>query len=222
MADPGFRAACGAPGLDEAGPSPAEALVDAFRVVHAERMRGLPMVNDALQVEAVGFAPWREHWLGVLITPWFVNLVLMPRQREHWRSVRLGDSRSYAFPAGVFEFIGGHDERVGEFQSCSLFSPVFEFEDQESARITARCALEALFDEANREGPAFDVSPDASPHASPDAAAAGPREPDAASPTAASPSASAAASAHAPTPAPLSKRAFLRGEFLDAGRRHRG
>ena len=37
------------------------------------------MVNPALAVEAVGFRPWGEHWLGILITPWFMNLVLMPR-----------------------------------------------------------------------------------------------------------------------------------------------
>jgi [NiFe] hydrogenase assembly HybE family chaperone len=197
-------------GTGEALPSPAEALAEAFRAVHAERMQGLPMVNDALRVEAVGFAPWREHWLGVLVTPWFINLVLMPRLREHWRGVRLGDSRSYAFPAGVFEFIGGHDERVGEFQSCSLFSPVFEFQDQESARITARCALQALFDEANRESPAFDVSPDAP-------AAAQQRTDQDVPPGPASDALPAA-----PAPAPLSKRAFLRAEFLDAGRRDRG
>jgi [NiFe] hydrogenase assembly HybE family chaperone len=130
---------------------PAARLESAFREIAAGRMRGLPVVNDAIEVEAIGFAPWDAHWLGCLVTPWFLNLVLLPRDAAGWRSVPVGDKVAYRFPAGVYEFVAAHDDAIGEYQACSLFSPVFEFADHASARLTAQAALAALFDATNAE-----------------------------------------------------------------------
>ena len=104
------------------------------------------MVNPALSVEAVGFRPWADHWLGVLVTPWFMNLWLMPRVVAKWQPIGEQQSRHYVFPAGVFEFIGGRDPALGDYQACSLFSPMFEFSDPANAHDTAVAALDALFD----------------------------------------------------------------------------
>jgi [NiFe] hydrogenase assembly HybE family chaperone len=128
--------------------SPAPALEAVFRAIARQQMRDMPMLNPALSVEAVGFRRWREHWLGVLVTPWFMNLVLMPRQREQWQPLAERATRHYAFPAGVFEFIGARDAVLGDYQACSLFSPMFEFADHAGARATALAALGALFDPA--------------------------------------------------------------------------
>jgi len=119
----------------------------AFRSISERRMRGLPFLNHALAVEAVGFRPWEGRSLGVLITPWFMSLVLLPHDPAAWRSAVVGDAITYAFPAGEFEFIEACEDDIGEFQSCSLFSPLLEFADQASARMTAEAALQALFDE---------------------------------------------------------------------------
>lgn len=127
-----------------------------FGEIHATRMQGLPFLNSALRVEAVGFRRWEGRWLGVLITPWFMNLLLLPDADAAWRHVRYGDSLGYALPAGVFEFISAREPALGDYQSCSLFSPVFEFADQDGARATALAALAALFDaqaQAGVEGP---------------------------------------------------------------------
>jgi len=131
---------------------PAARLEAAFRDIHAQRMQGLPFVNEALQVEAVDFRRWEGRWLGVLITPWFMNLVLLPDAPDAWRSLAVRAETRYAFPAGVFDFIGGFEPAIGEFQSCSLFSPVFEFQQHEVARATAEAALAALFDAGTRAG----------------------------------------------------------------------
>ncbi len=133
-------------------PSPAAALQARFEHIQQHQMAGVPMLNPALHVQAIGFRPWSEHWLGVLVTPWFMNLVLFPRQREHWLPVGERESRHYAFPAGVFEFIGSHDAQLGDYQACSLFSPMFEFTDHAAAHDTAVAALAALFDPAHRPG----------------------------------------------------------------------
>ena len=197
-------------------PAPARALEHAFRAVLDERMRGLPLVNDALRVEAVGFRPWGGHWLGVLVTPWFMNLVLLPLDGEAGDCPRIGESASHAFPAGVFDFIGAHDAHAGSFQSCSLFSPMFEFADQDVARVTALAALDALFDPAHRPAPdegATPLTPGCGDAASAADAASAP-----APVTAIGRDAGADVDAERlgePPPA-VSKRDFLRGDF--AGR----
>jgi [NiFe] hydrogenase assembly HybE family chaperone len=53
-------------------------LVARYQAIYEERMRDLPIVNPKLAVEAVGFDQWEEKDLGILITPWFMNLVLLP------------------------------------------------------------------------------------------------------------------------------------------------
>jgi [NiFe] hydrogenase assembly HybE family chaperone len=129
--------------------NPAPRLEAAFRAIGTERMRGLPFVHEALEVEAVGFAPWAAHWLGVLVTPWCMNLVLLPRDPAAWHSIPPGDKLAYRFPAGVYDFVAGCEDEIGEFHACSLFSPMFEFADHAAARLTAEAALQALLDPAN-------------------------------------------------------------------------
>jgi [NiFe] hydrogenase assembly HybE family chaperone len=154
--DSSFAVAAQAPVAASRRPDPSAQVERAFTQILAERMQGLPFLNPALRVEAVGFRRWEGRWLGVLITPWFMNLVLLPDEEAAWRHVRYGDSLAYALPAGVFEFISACEPLLGDYQSCSLFSPVFEFADQDGARATAQAALDALFDtrsHAGAEGP---------------------------------------------------------------------
>ena len=178
-------------------PSPASALEVAFARVLRDQMQDLPMVNPALVVEAVGFRPWHAHWLGILITPWFMNLVLMPRLSGQWQAIGERESRHYVFPAGVFEFIGARDAALGDYQACSLFSPMFEFADPPQARATAMAALDALFDSASRLASTVPLP-----------APAGPEQDRTLTNAAARPGAAV------PTPGlttPISKRGFLLG-----------
>jgi [NiFe] hydrogenase assembly HybE family chaperone len=140
--------------------SPAALLTATFESIHHTRMADMPLSNDVLEVEAVEFAPWGDHWLGVLVTPWCMNLVLMPRIADRWYAARPGDTVSYTFPAGVFGFIAAHEPRLGDYHACSLFSPMFEFADQETARVAASAARAALLDPgANEPASASDESP---------------------------------------------------------------
>lgn len=128
-----------------------ERLVTVFAKIGAERMDGVPILNAKLAVEAIGTREWNGHWLSLLITPWFINLMLLPttdEQRQAWGGLALGSSVPHGFPSGRFEFLLGEEPALGRYQMCSLFSPVLEFEDQEAARIAGCAALEALFDES--------------------------------------------------------------------------
>lgn len=128
--------------------SPAAALEASFREIARTRMAGVPILNERLHVEAVGFQRWEGRWLGVLITPWFMSLMLLPDEPAAWHAVPLRGTASYRFPSGVYDFLGAFEAGLGEFQSCSLFSPMNEFADQDGARATATAVLTALFDTA--------------------------------------------------------------------------
>lgn len=101
-------------------------------------MSDVPIVNPALRVQALDFVLWRDKWLGVLITPWCVNLLLLPGPNGDWESVS-GNHRLFrGFPSGSYAFLGGKEAEIGEYQSCSLISTMSQFAEQESACAVAR------------------------------------------------------------------------------------
>ena len=112
-------------------------LKTAFTRIQRERMADMPLLNPALKVQAVGFSVWEEYCLGVLITPWFMNLMLLPLAGDEWAELPSGTRINRSFPSGIYEFILGEEERVGRYLMYSLFSPVFEFQNQEAAVVTA-------------------------------------------------------------------------------------
>jgi len=124
----------------------AGALEAAFRRIGATRMAGLPLNNSALQVQAVGFRPQADgHLVGVLITPWAINLVILAASPS--RELYLAPDRRHTwdFPSGSYEFMGGEEPECGAYQFCSLFSPAFEFRDHASAVETAVAVMAALY-----------------------------------------------------------------------------
>lgn len=127
-----------------------------YREIHRTAMSGAPICNDALLVDAVGFRDFEDHVVGVIVTPWFSNLVVAALYRGGSPALSLGASPLLLrFPAGDVDFNVSELEGFGRLASCSLFSPMSEFADHEAAREAARAALDALFDphlhEARRE-----------------------------------------------------------------------
>lgn len=115
-------------------------LIGHYRMVAQTRMDGVPIVNPALSVDAIGFDfMLGEERLGILVTPWFMNAVLTGGP-----SARAGAKRRVRLPAGWFSFIAHHEEEIGGYWSCSLLSPMFDFADQETAMATAEAALGEL------------------------------------------------------------------------------
>ncbi len=118
------------------------ALEARFALIATTRMAGVPLLNEKLSVAAVGFEPVDDGALGVLLTPWFMNLLWLPAAEAEVAAQ--GASRRRAVGRENFEFIGAHEEGLGAYETCSLFSPMFEFEDQAAALATAREVLAQL------------------------------------------------------------------------------
>ena len=127
-------------------PLPQEKLLqETFYRIHRDRMMGLPFLNPALDVQTVGFHRYADGVLGVLITPWFMNLILLPDQQV-WEMHQVGEKVLHVFPSGQYEFTVGNEAGVGKYQMCSLFSPMSHFVDQTAAVATAEAVLVALMD----------------------------------------------------------------------------
>ena len=134
--------------MDEAAPDPrgVETRFEAvFSEIERTRMADVPILNPRLSVRALGFRHVGDDWIGALITPWFLNLVLVPTRQEAFAAVPLGETVRRALPGGRFPFIVGEEASLGRFAMCSLFSPVLEFTDQEAAEVAAEAALTEIF-----------------------------------------------------------------------------
>jgi len=124
------------------------ALVRQFEHIAVTRMAGLPVLNPALQVQAVGFATEPDQpamALGVLVTPWFMNLIRLPLA-DAVRDLlpAPGCDAPLHLGAQQLDFIGAHEDVIGRYALCSLFSPMADFADQAGAVATALAVLDLL------------------------------------------------------------------------------
>lgn len=116
----------------------------------AHTMRDLPIFNTQLDVELVGGTTWAEREIGILITPWFMNLVVLPSSDDDWATQVVGNKQFITLPSGVYECIHNHADAVGGYLSCSFFSPMGQFSEQETAVETAHEVMLALFKEEHQ------------------------------------------------------------------------
>lgn len=128
-----------------------DALEADFREIWNAKMRDVPMVNKALRVQAVGFRMQEGRPLGVLVAPWFMNLILLPGETDDWSTLEPGTKEVIAFPSGEYEFLHNTREMTGGYKACSLFSPMNDFATHAQAVEVAEAVMLALFDEAHRD-----------------------------------------------------------------------
>lgn len=143
---------------------PSRLVEEVFRRIHAGRMADMPMLNPRVGVAAVGFARIdgdATDWRGVLVTPWGINLLLLPAC-DDWPVPGPHERVFRQYPAGSFAFLGNREDDLGDYLACPLIHDMQQFADHDTAVMTARACLIAL-----------DMAPDAQP-ADPDA----PERPD--------------------------------------------
>lgn len=118
-------------------------LVERFTHIGETGMRDLPIYNHHLEVEAVDFQLTENGWLGVLITPWFINVILLPEQKSA-ASVPLGEKVTHELASGEHVFSVGEDDELGHYDFITLASPTLNFKSQHVAREAAEKALTKL------------------------------------------------------------------------------
>jgi [NiFe] hydrogenase assembly HybE family chaperone len=108
------------------------------------KIRGLAVFNERLQVATVGFAADDPARLGVVVTPWAMNAVVLSSEQHALSGQKVGDTINVALPSGVYPFVVQEIEGFGAIAACSLFSTMTDFVDQEAAAAAAEAALAEL------------------------------------------------------------------------------
>lgn len=152
--------------MDEAGgdaelPSRLAALTARFQEISDTVMRDLPVSNPALAVEAVGFRAVADGWLGALVTPWFINLVLLPADPAVWAVCPAGHRVVRPVPAGDRMFAIEQIEGLDPFLMSGVHSPLPQFATQDQARAAAEQALAAALTPPAAPAPAPAPQPEA-------------------------------------------------------------
>lgn len=130
-------------------------VADAFERIHCEQMAGLPLLNTSLAVAALGFQVFEGRMLGMVVTPWMMNLVLFPGPDDHWEGLKLGDKTVFLFPGGACRCMANAIDGLGALQMYSVHSPMRGFHSQQSAVEEAERFLRQLLSEppADAEAP---------------------------------------------------------------------
>lgn len=130
----------------------AQKLESAFKEIARTRMKDVPIINPALRVETVGFREWEGRWIGVLVTPWTMNLVLLPGHNAPLNPLKLDEKKVWKFPSGEYEFLGLNEPSIGTCHICSLISPMNEFDTHDEALSVAQEIMLGLFStQTNRD-----------------------------------------------------------------------
>jgi len=112
--------------------NPADIIERVFSEIHKNEMADLQFVNPNLSVKTVGFELYEGDWLGVLLTPWTMNLLLLAGPDREWQPLKVGDRLGLKLPSGSYTFFVGEHEQLGTYLSCSLRSPVGDIQTQEA------------------------------------------------------------------------------------------
>ncbi len=120
------------------------ALIERFRGVDAA-MRDLPVYNAKVATEAIGFRAFGEGaLLGVVLTPWFMNVVTLPIEPAPMAMAEIGKTVMIDLPGGKRAFVIGGDDPIGLYKAHSLHSPVNAFTLPGQARAEALRMLAIL------------------------------------------------------------------------------
>jgi len=132
----------------------ASRLEEHFRDLHERCMKDVPICNEALGVAAVGFRPFGDWTLGIVLTPWFMNVVAAPRGGAAKVEDRPGATRSLTLPAGQVDFLATELDGFDRLLFASLFSPMQDFVDHAAALATAEASMAALMQPPKTAAPA--------------------------------------------------------------------
>jgi len=124
-----------------------------FERIGDESMKDIGLYNHALRVETVGFRRWEDWVAGILVTPWFMNLMMMPTNKTQLDGAVVGTKRRVQMPCGEVVFTVGEVDDVGLYMASSLYSPMGRFHVHEVAATTAWSAVEKFFKTPEVEEP---------------------------------------------------------------------
>lgn len=116
----------------------------AFQAIYDNSLKGLPIENPVLEVEAVGFTERDGRIVGVITTPWLMTLLVFPRADEDWSDVKVGTKKEFEFPAREYECLANEIDGIGMYYGFAIYSPMHEFEHHPHAVASATAFMDVL------------------------------------------------------------------------------
>ncbi|RQM50485.1 hydrogenase-2 assembly chaperone [Aeromonas caviae] len=102
---------------------PAPLLVAQYERIAQQEMQALPFYHATMPIvaECVLF---EGQWLGCVLTPWMLSVVVLPGPDQLWPVRSCSDRLALQLPCGNMTFMVGALPETGQLLACSLMSPI--------------------------------------------------------------------------------------------------
>ncbi len=125
--------------------NPQALLEQCFNAIATAEMSQLPFYQAQIPVRACGFQRFEQQWVGALLTPWMLSLLVLPGPGQIWPQRSVGSRLALALPCGNVGFIAGEVSGCGPYLASSLLSPLPPgIEADVAERLAQQCARLAL------------------------------------------------------------------------------
>lgn len=124
--------------------NPSRVLEAHFHQLWQARGQDFPAINPKLAIKAIGFARVQGDWMGVMVTPWFVHLILLAGGGALWGDIPAGQRRYLDLPGATLPFTAAEALGIGAYQYSPLLAQVSEAEDMAAAQRVADDVLQAI------------------------------------------------------------------------------
>ncbi|MEQ4922692.1 hydrogenase-2 assembly chaperone [Proteus hauseri] len=103
---------------------PIEQLEAFFCEVAEKEMKNLPFFREGVPVKAGSFSLFEKQWIGTVLTPWMLELVVLPGPSQEWPRRKVGERIALELPCGQVKFVVGELAGGIQYLACSLMSPL--------------------------------------------------------------------------------------------------
>ncbi|MCE9849741.1 hydrogenase-2 assembly chaperone [Aeromonas allosaccharophila] len=123
--------------------NPAPLLAAQYERIAREEMQALPFYHAIMPIvaECVLF---EGQWLGCVLTPWMLSVVVLPGPDQLWPVRCNSDRLALQLPCGNMTFMVGELPESGQLLACSLMSPLDPHLGAEQGRSLVSSTLKML------------------------------------------------------------------------------
>lgn len=90
----------------------------------AKEMQDLPFYREGIECYCPKFVLFENQWIGTVVTPWMLSVVILPGKDQQWEPREIGDKLTIQLPYKSLTFTVSSLETIPQYLSCSLHSPI--------------------------------------------------------------------------------------------------